>query len=378
MTSEIAEVVPKIVMSIFSDVPEPFEKFNITIKLLENSRSFWSECYQILVTPKSEVYVDKVVSPLFVKIPLISAVNLACDPDNAEENTKILIALTEREVKFYKDFKGIEFPGFPIPKFYYGESLENEELAGLCCEDFSGIGASVDFVPGFDDGQTLQLMAALAQFHAKTIKDEIPLDKYDNALYDQAWMRMLYNDTMDFEKLCPEQLAGKIEAVNHAFDDDSVRKSEEVNVKLGMPFVICHNDLNTSNVLWNKETGKIQAFIDFQHVSKGAVTFDIIRILCLGLSVKDRKENTERYLQHYYDVFKNQFSSGSIPFSFEQLQQSFLAHFNYINATSLFSLSYYYKMYKDSSLNPEDDPAEKEKKAEEILQRAIGILSDIQ
>ncbi|UMM22370.1 hypothetical protein L5515_003618 [Caenorhabditis briggsae] len=376
--SEVAEVVPRIVTVIFKDVPEPFENLNIVIKPLENSRSFWSECYQILVTPKSKKYSDKVISPLFVKIPRISAVNLACDPDNAEENTKILIALTEREVKFYKDFNNVEFPGFPIPRFYYGESLENEEMAGLVCEDFSGIGASIDFVPGFNDSQTLQLMSALAQFHAKTIKDGIPLEKYNNDLYDAAWMRMLYNDTLDFETLCPEKLSGRIQAVKHAFDDDSVQNSDNLNLKRNMPFVICHNDLNTSNVLWNKTTGNIQAFIDFQHISKGAVAFDIIRIFCLGLSVKDRKENTERYLHKYYDVFQNQFSSDSIPFTFEQLLQSYSDHFNFVNATSLFSLSYYYKMYKDTTLDPEDDPKEKEEKAEEILRRAIGILDDIQ
>ncbi|EFO86629.1 hypothetical protein CRE_04750 [Caenorhabditis remanei] len=377
--SEVAEVVPKIIEKIFSEVPEPFKNFNITIKPLKNSRSFWSECYQIIVKSNSEEFENRVVSPLFVKIPRISAVNLACDPDNAEENTQILQALTAREIQFYKDFKTINFPGFPFPRLYYGESFENESMAGLACEDFSGIGASIDFVPGFDDGQTLQLMESLAQFHAKTIQisEEIQLDKYTNDLYDQKWMRMLYNDTLDFEKLVPEKLVGRIQAVKHAFDEDSVQKSDELNRESGMPFVIVHNDLNTSNILWNIETGRIQAFIDFQHVSKGAVTHDIIRIFCLGLSVKNRKENTDRYLRHYYDIFKQQFPESKIPFTFHQLKQSYSDHFNYINATSLFSLTYYYKMYKDESLDMKEESKEREEKAEEILSRAIGILDDI-
>lgn len=377
--SEVAEVVPKIIEKIFSEVPEPFKNFNITIKPLENSRSFWSECYQIVVESRSDKYQDRVVSPLFVKIPRISAVNLACDPDNAEENTQILRALTAREIHFYRDFKNIHFPGFPFPRFYYGESFENEEMAGLACEDFSGIGASIDFVPGFDNAQTLELMESLAQFHAKTIqtKGDIPLDKYDNDLYDQKWMRMLYNDTLEFEKLVPEMLVGRIQAVKHAFDDDSVQKSDKLNNELGMPFVIVHNDLNTSNILWNIETGKIQSFIDFQHVSKGAVTHDIIRIFCLGLSVKNRKENTDRYLHHYYDIFQQQFTDSNIPFTFDQLKQSYTDHFNYVNATSLFSLTYYYKMYKDETLDMKEESKEREEKAEEILSRTIGILDDI-
>uniref|UniRef100_A0A1I7TIT6 CHK domain-containing protein n=1 Tax=Caenorhabditis tropicalis TaxID=1561998 RepID=A0A1I7TIT6_9PELO len=377
--SEVAEVVPKILEVIFSEVPEPFKTFNINIKLLENSRSFWSECYQIIVTSNDEKYSDKVISPLFVKIPRISAVNAAVDPGNDEENAAILRSLTAREVIFYKDFKNIQFPGFPIPRFYYGESLENEPMAGLVCEDFSGIGSSIDFVPGFNQDQTLQLMESLGQFHAKTIQisGDIPWEKYPNDLYDQEYMKMLYNDTLDFENLCPEKLSGRIQAVKHAFDEDSVEKNDQLNIQLGMPFVICHNDLNTSNILWNKETGKIQAFIDFQHISKGAVTFDILRIISLGLTSKDRKENTEKYLHHYYETFKKNFNANSIPFSFEQLQKSYSAHFNFVNATSLFSLYYYYKMYKDTTLDQDEDPAEKEEKAEEILNRAIGILDDI-
>lgn len=378
--SEIADVVPKIVGIIFADVPEPFRTFNITIKLLENSRSFWSECYQIIVSSNSEQYSDKVKSPLFVKIPKISEVNAAVDPGNDEENVAILRSLTAREVIFYHDFKDIHFPGFPIPRFYYGESLENEEMAGLVCEDFSGIGASIDFVPGFSDNQTLQLLDALAQFHAKTIKisGEIPWEKYSNDLYDAAYMRMLYNDTLDFENLCPEKLSGRIQAVKHVFDEDSVEKNDKLNEELGMPVVLCHNDLNTSNILWNKETGKIQAFIDFQHIAKGAVTFDILRIISLGLPMEERKKNTERFLHHYYDAFKLNFPSpDSAPFSFEQLQKSYSAHFNFVNATSLFSLYYYYKMYTDSTLGHDENSAEREEKAAEILRRAIGILDDI-
>lgn len=85
--------------------------------------------------------------------------------------------------------------------------------------------------------------------------------------------------------------------MKHVFDEQGVQNSNDLNSQLGLPFVLCHNDLNASNVLWNKSTGQIQAVIDFQHISKGPVTFDIIRILCLGLSVEDRKRNTDKYVR---------------------------------------------------------------------------------
>ena len=69
-----------------------------------------------------------------------------------------------------------------------------------------------------------------------------------------------YNDTLDFEKLVPEKLVGRIQAVKHAFDEDSVQKSDELNRESGMPFVIVHNDLNTSNILWNIETGRVSVY----------------------------------------------------------------------------------------------------------------------
>ncbi|CAI2348194.1 unnamed protein product [Caenorhabditis sp. 36 PRJEB53466] len=376
--SEISEVVPKIIAKVFSDVPEPFKEFNINIKLLENSRSFWSECYQVLVSANSEKYKENVVSPLFVKIPRISAINAALDAENAEENNEILRTLTAQEVQFYKDFARFEFASFPLPRFFYGESLENEEMAGLVCQDFSGIAGSIDFIPGFSESQVLQLLDALAGFHSKTVKisAEVPWEHYSNALYSQEYIRMLYNDSLQFEEMCPNELSGRIQDVKHIFDEDGVRNSNELNEQLGLPFVLCHNDLNASNVLWNKETGRIQAMIDFQHVAKGAVSFDIIRILCLGLSVKNRRDNTVRFLQHYYDSFKAH-NSDTVPFSFNQLLLSYSAHFNFVNATTVFSLTYYYKMYTDTSLDLKDDVATKTKKAEEILSRAIGILDDV-
>lgn len=48
-----------------------------------------------------------------------------------------------------------------------------------------------------------------------------------------------------------------------------------------------------------------------------------------------------------------------------------------MNATSLFSLSYYYKMYKEKSLDIKDSPEVREEKAAEILRRTIGILDDM-
>lgn len=94
---------------------------------------------------------------------------------------------------FYKDFCEFSFPCFPIPRFFYGESFENEPMAGIVCEDFSGIGASIDFVPGFSDRQVTQLMEALAGFHSEIIRRtaEIPWQNYGNALYDACYIRML-------------------------------------------------------------------------------------------------------------------------------------------------------------------------------------------
>eukprot|EP00081_Caenorhabditis_elegans_P017907 NP_498185.2 Uncharacterized kinase-like protein D1044.1 [Caenorhabditis elegans] len=381
--SEIAEVVPKIIEAIFSSVQEPFKTVRPS---LQHNHKTSGKFEKFLVRVLSNSSDSKLGStrgqgglPDFCEgiIPRISAINAACDPDNADENMEILRTLTAQEVTFYSDFSGIQFSGFPIPRSYYGENLGNEKMAGLACEDYSGKVYSIDFVPGFDESQVLQLLEALAHFHAKIIEisDEIPWKNYENVLYDAAYIRMLHNDTLDFEKLCPAELSGRIQEVKHAFDEDGVRNSEKKNEKLGMPLVICHNDLNASNVLWNNETGKIQAFIDFQHVSKGPVSFDIIRILCLGLSVENRRANTQRYLNHYYTTFKSHFSTA--PFTFSQLEESYRTHFNFVNATSLFSLSYYYKMYKDESLDLKSGADEREHKAQEILRRTIGILDDM-
>ncbi|CAI5445533.1 unnamed protein product [Caenorhabditis angaria] len=373
------ENVRNLIEASFPDVKNFKKEIDVKIECLENARSFWSECYRVTLTPKNAEIMYKVVSPLFIKVSRISDTNSCLDADNEEENTKILLKLSERETQFLNDFRNFDFKNFPIPRNFLAIDIDLDKTpGGLVSEDLSGFAKSVQYIPGFTDSQMLQILRALAGFHFSVLSksNEILWENYENSLYDADYINMLYNDTLDLENIVPDQFAGKIQSIKHIFNTDSVRIAQESDKLQNMPEVLSHNDLNSSNILWNTENGKIAGFIDFQHLARGSIVFDIIRLLTLGLSVEKRRENTIRYLQFYYDSLA-ELLGDELNFTFEQLLLSFHTHFGFVSATTLFGCYYYYKMYNEDSINL----AEKQNSssdAQEILNRALGIIEDIE
>ncbi|CAB3402399.1 unnamed protein product [Caenorhabditis bovis] len=367
------EHILRLIANSFSLKERVFEKYEILIHQLENARSFWSECYRVILKPKTNEIIEEIPNRVFIKIPKISTTNSTLDQDNDEENEKLLKKMCEREYAFNRDFRHVQFNEFKIPKNFYVEDYEFDK-GGIVFEDLSGITYTIDYIPGFTEEQLLKLLNSLAGFHHTTLSmtDRIKWENYKNDLYDGDYMEMMFNDTSDIENLRPELFKGKINKVKWIFSRDSVERSLKIDKAIGMPIVLVHNDLNASNILWNVQSNEIEAIIDFQHLAKGSIATDLCRILTLGLSVENRRNNTEKYLKFYYDALSK---FRNAPFTFENLKTAYQMQFPLANATTLFGMYYYYKMYKEDTITIN---GEREMAAEEILRRALAIIEEIE
>ncbi|ETN81031.1 hypothetical protein NECAME_08784 [Necator americanus] len=97
-----------------------------------------------------------------------------------------------------------------------------------------------------------------------------------------------------------------------------------MNDELGMKDVFVHGDLWSANLLWKKTNNGLELtrIIDYQIAHFGCVAEDLTRLFISTMSGKDRRENWERLLEEFYGYIK-QYCEGDLPFTLEQLKESY-------------------------------------------------------
>ncbi|CAB3396941.1 unnamed protein product [Caenorhabditis bovis] len=90
--------------------------------------------------------------------------------------------------------------------------------------------------------------------------------------------------------------------------------------------VLLHGDLCSSNCLFSRDqhdTLEFKALIDFQLASLGSPGQDAARLFATCLGKTERRQNRDHLLRIYYDQFVNDIGDREIPYTFEQLVQSY-------------------------------------------------------
>ncbi|KHJ83187.1 hypothetical protein OESDEN_17116 [Oesophagostomum dentatum] len=97
-----------------------------------------------------------------------------------------------------------------------------------------------------------------------------------------------------------------------------------MNGELGMKDVFIHGDLWSSNLIWNKTAQGVELsrIVDYQLGHLGCAAEDLCRVFISTLSGKDRRENWERLLETFHGYIK-EYCKGELPFSLEQLKESY-------------------------------------------------------
>ncbi|GMR63003.1 hypothetical protein PMAYCL1PPCAC_33198, partial [Pristionchus mayeri] len=142
----------------------------------------------------------------------------------------------------------------------------------LVLEDFSEKAVSSEYIPGFTLAQVECLMDALASWHAYMFEhpEKIKCMRPAWCLEDEM-QTFLFNESLKLEAIRPDWFKDRIIRLEKYFTYEYSNSSMQSYMELGIPPVIVHMDLNTTNVLWKKETigsskPEIMSIIDFQQV----------------------------------------------------------------------------------------------------------------
>ncbi|EYC12830.1 hypothetical protein Y032_0045g1113 [Ancylostoma ceylanicum] len=97
-----------------------------------------------------------------------------------------------------------------------------------------------------------------------------------------------------------------------------------LNGELGMEDVFVHGDLWSGNLLWIKTASGVELskILDYQFAHFGCAAEDLTRVFISVLSGKDRREHWERLLEEFHGYIK-QFCAGQLPFTLDQLKESY-------------------------------------------------------
>ncbi|CAL2044122.1 unnamed protein product [Caenorhabditis brenneri] len=301
-----------------------------------------------------------------------------------DELQNVLVYYSKKENLFHKHFQYGTIPNFSFPKVYFTEDVKEEGTGGIVAENLSDQVYAVEHIPGLNHEQFLRLMEALAGFHSHLIQRE---DKsyvesfvegaHGRETYAPGMQKMMFEEALTLENVSPEVFGNqkRIHGIKWAFDYEKKNKATKQAIS-EVPGIICHADLNVTNMLWQKDstTHEIGAIIDYQMLFIGSIAFDIIRVLTLGLSREVRREKTKCYLEYYHKTLLELFH-GSAPFSLDQLNSQYFLIYPFASNFPLFGIAMYIKMYSDGTLGSSEF---KEANCAGLVDRANGIVEDIE
>ncbi|GMR63001.1 hypothetical protein PMAYCL1PPCAC_33196 [Pristionchus mayeri] len=110
------------------------------VRQLANAKSFWSVIARIDLKWLRKEDKKRYPSSIFIKIPTITANVVVVDGDRDDDGLhQTLVDITANEEGFYRMMDNDDIPGFPYPRYYHGEEVD--EVPGregcLVLEDFS-------------------------------------------------------------------------------------------------------------------------------------------------------------------------------------------------------------------------------------------------
>ncbi|KAF8356266.1 hypothetical protein PRIPAC_97889 [Pristionchus pacificus] len=368
-----------VIRQCFPEIDNVNERVRCEILHLENAKSFWSLIARISLKWTRDEDREQYPSSIFIKVPTISA-NVTGIDEDIDGLKQTLIDLTANEETFYRLMDNAIVRGFPYPHYYHGEEVA--EVPGregcLVLEDFSGQVASLDYIPGFTLPQVECLIDALASWHAYVFDHpELTKPFHHFKHIDADFQNLLFTESQKLESFAPDWFDGRIRPLEEYFTTEYAYGAIRSYGELDIPPVIVHMDMNTTNVLWNKETmntnkPEISSIIDFQQVHTGNICEDIARILQIGVSVELRRENEDRLLDRYHQKLEKIMGKRN-PVSLDQVHSAYRRVFPFVSNFSLFAVVCYHSMYNEQ----EKDERIRAEKQQELLSRAKGVVDDV-
>uniref|UniRef100_A0A0N5AAD6 CHK domain-containing protein n=1 Tax=Syphacia muris TaxID=451379 RepID=A0A0N5AAD6_9BILA len=266
-----------------------------------------------------------------------------------------------------------------IPKLYFQQPFSDDCKQGVLLLEDLGTGCAVskpyEIVSAEEVKQVLKSLSAVHAFSMKhpeivkisklTLADAMK-DFGDKDIY-QSIVNQLKKKNPDMAETCDTVLK-----YVHVLKDLSTL--ETAGEQCGLPPILVHGDLWSSNVLWRKQANgsrQLAAIIDWQVIHRGTPAEDIIRIISCTMTPKDRRAQTDELLHYYYNELENNYGK-KLPFELEKLKDSFMK----VGAQSMFQVVPILGAVSEVEIDKKC-PEKKEELMAILTGKCKGLLEDI-
>ncbi|KAK0418901.1 hypothetical protein QR680_013840 [Steinernema hermaphroditum] len=258
---------------------------------------------------------DSTSYEVVLKVPGIESVhqvfdNIANDGTEKHDTSTIntdsfVVDVHNRECDFYNLIG--QKCGAPLLKTYLSQRITKGGPPGcILMESAIGKARAGTFSEGLTKEVIFDIAKALAHMAAYSLMN--PLEgKYPFELYDHGNVAPMVPPMLKKLREFNEEWFGVgVERLQKYLVSEPFLKYVVVGhyKDVGLPGVLVHGDLWSNNILFD-DAKNVNAFIDWQLIHEGSMTFDLSRILVVCTDAELRRECTEEAFQLYYETLKN-------------------------------------------------------------------------
>ncbi|CAB3219729.1 unnamed protein product [Arctia plantaginis] len=198
---------------------------------------------------------------------------------------------------------------FTFPKFYGGESVEEQET--VVFEDLVSKGYSTYCrFKSIDWEHAATAVESLARFHALSFafEKEDPVNfakaleklKYQIPEHDDNLRETGIKIVDDAIQVTKEEHKEAIRNLMAAVDDSTQEEVYQYKLPLSKP-VLCHGDYRVSNLMFQRQNGHLKTMVlDFQTCHVGCALIDLLYLEFTGTDEEFRRENHQKFIDHYF------------------------------------------------------------------------------
>uniref|UniRef100_A0A1I7TQM8 CHK domain-containing protein n=1 Tax=Caenorhabditis tropicalis TaxID=1561998 RepID=A0A1I7TQM8_9PELO len=343
----------------------------------------WTICDERLPTK----FVLKITSCMHV-LNVLKQMNL---PDKRESALWTIFeyeaqGLHNREVGLYKIFEKWNIDDLLLsPKVYFSRKFDTEnQTKGFFGMEFVENAITRHVYVNLKPYELHSILKALAIFQAEGLRlneeEKTNIIGYDlkkivGKMFSENGLKNIFAQA---KQINPEELS-KIADKVKAFGLELVNFDlvQNLNKYLGIEQdVLVHGDLWSANILWTEKEGKLSVnkIIDYQSIHFGNPAQDLVRLFTSTLSGYDRNAYWEMLVDRFYEYFIDYLGDKEVPYTLEQLKESYRYYFVTGSLLMLPMLGPIAKV----KLAEKSDPEEIEDLRNFLTEKAKYILEDME
>ncbi|EGT55445.1 hypothetical protein CAEBREN_31553 [Caenorhabditis brenneri] len=308
--------------------------------------------------------------------------------------------LHNREVNLYEIFGKWKIDDLLLsPKVYFSKKFDAENLTkGFIGMEYVENAITRHLHINLKPYELHGVLKGLAVFQAEGLKlnkmEKLSVTGYDlenivGKMFSECGLNAIFDQTRDINSEELTKKANRIGAYGLELVNFDLVKNLNKYIGINRD-VLVHGDLWSANILWTKngERFSVNKIIDyqvpyqnnlylqryFQSVQLENPAQDLVRLFTSTLSGSDRQAYWERLVEQFYEYFLDALNDENVPYTLEQLKDSYRCYFVTGSLLMLPMLGPIAKV----KLAEMTDPKEIEKCRDILTEKAERILDDME